>query len=247
MTNQQGCPIFAPEESYTIMKAIFFSTILASIVCYSCQSQSQPAAIPVDEFEKSIAQPNIQLLDVRTAGEYQSGHLANALQADWNNQSQFQERTKGLDKSKPVYTYCLSGARSKAATEWLRANGYTAYTMTGGINAWKIAGKPVEGAKQVAQINMAEYLAKIPANKTVLVDFGAVWCPPCKKMAPLLDSLEKTDGSKFVLVKIDGGDQTAICKQLNIDGFPTFIIYKNGKETWRKTGLTEAKEFIAQF
>lgn len=241
-----GCIIFGPQK-HTHMKPVIVTLLLAITSCYSCHSQTAPAAIPVDEFEKSITQPNIQLLDVRTAGEYQSGHLANALQADWNNQSQFQERTKALDKSKPVYTYCLSGARSKAATEWLRANGYTAYTMTGGINAWKIAGKPVEGAKPVAQISMADYLAKIPANKTVLVDFGAVWCPPCKKMAPVLDSLEKTDGHRFVLVKIDGGDQTSICKELNIDAFPTFIVYKNGKEVWRKTGLTDAKEFVAQF
>ncbi len=94
---------------------------------------------------------------------------------------------------------------------------------------------------------MQEYLAQIPKDKTVLVDFSAVWCAPCKKMAPVLDSLVAKHGDKFVVVKIDGGDQTNICKELNVDGFPTFIIYKQGKEVWRKQGLTEKKEFLQYF
>ena len=209
------------------------------------QAQSPNLAVP--EFEKAIAEKNIQVLDVRTPGEYQSGHLSNALQANWNDEKEFRERVKALDKTKPVYTYCLSGGRSGAAITWLKENGFTAYNLTGGINAWKMAGKPVEMAKTVKQISMAEYLAMIPANKTVLVDIGAVWCPPCKKMAPVLDSLVKTNGQQFVLVKIDGGDQTSICKELNATAFPTFIIYKNGKETWRAQGLVEAKELVSKF
>jgi rhodanese-related sulfurtransferase len=213
----------------------------------ACNSNAQQTNLSVAEFEKAIAQSNIQLLDVRTPGEYQSGHLNNAFLADWNNEKEFQLRAKALDKSKPVYTYCLSGARSNAATEWLRQNGFTAYNLTGGINAWKRADKPVAQAVAVKQITMQEYLAQIPKDKIVLVDFSAVWCAPCKKMAPVLDSLVAKHGDKFVLVKIDGGDQTNICKELNVEGFPTFMIYKQGKEVWRKQGLTEMKEFTQYF
>ena len=223
----------------------FFVACCATVLI-ACSSQAQPSNLSVTEFEKAIAQSNIQLLDVRTPGEYQSGHLANALQANWNDEAQFQERAKALDKSKPVYTYCLSGARSNAATTWLRSKGFTAYNLSGGINAWKIAGKPVEMAKQVKQISMDEYMAQIPANKTVLVDIGAVWCPPCKKMGPVVDSLATAYADHFVLVKIDGGDQTNICAALKIEAFPTFIVYKNGKETWRKQGLVEAKELMSK-
>lgn len=66
-------------------------------------------------------------------------------------------------------------------------------------------------------------------------------------MAPVLDSLVAKHGDKFVLVKIDGGDQTNICKELNFDGFPTFIIYKQGKEVWRKQGLTDKTAFLQYF
>lgn len=229
------------------MKTVY-SILIACCVTglMACSSQAQTSNLSVIEFEKAIAQSNIQLLDVRTPGEYQSGHLSNALQANWNDEAQFKDRAKSLDKNKPVYTYCLSGARSNAATTWLRSNGFTAYNLTGGINAWKIAGKPVEMAKQVKQISMEEYMAQIPASKTVLVDIGAAWCPPCKKMGPVVDSLAAAHASQFALVKVDGGEQTNICAALKVDAFPTFIVYKNGKETWRKQGLVEAKELLSK-
>ena len=72
----------------------------------SCNSNAQQTSLSVQEFEKAITNGNIQLLDVRTPGEYQTGHLSNALLADWNNESEFHLRAKALDKNKPVYTYC---------------------------------------------------------------------------------------------------------------------------------------------
>ncbi|MES1181325.1 MAG: rhodanese-like domain-containing protein, partial [Flavobacterium sp.] len=206
-------------NSTSVMKQKTFLTILINFLFFAISCNAQQTNLSVDEFEKAISQKNIQLLDVRTPGEYQSGHLKNTLQADWNNPAEFKERVKALDKSKPVYTYCLSGARSNAATKWLIQNGFTAYNLQGGITAWKSAGKPVEGLTLVKQISMNEYLEKIPQDKTVLVDFSAVWCPPCKAMAPVIDSLEQQCGNKFVLVKIDGGAQTGICEELNVEAF----------------------------
>jgi rhodanese-related sulfurtransferase len=213
----------------------------------ACSSNAQQTNLSVDEFQKAIAQTNIQLVDVRTQVEYRSGHLSHAMLADWNDEREFKSRVESLDKNKPVYTYCLSGARSNAATLWLRQNGFIAFNLTGGISAWKRADKPVEQATAVKQISMKQYLSQVPKDKTVLVDFGAVWCPPCKKMVPVMDSLVKKYGSRFVLVKVDGGEQTDICNELKVEAFPTFIIYKNGKEAWRKQGLTEIKEFAANF
>lgn len=229
------------------MKKNIFLFICYFILLSACNSNAQQTNLSVQEFEKVIAKNNVQLLDVRTPGEYQSGHLSNAFLADWNNENEFKERAKAFDKNKPVYTYCLSGARSGAATDWLRQNGFTAYNLSGGINAWKKADKPIEQAIAVKQITMQEYLAQVPTDKTVLVDFTAVWCAPCKKMAPVLDSLLALHGDKFILVKIDGGDQTDICKELNVDGFPTFVIYKQGKEVWRKQGLTDMRDFLQHF
>ncbi len=220
------------------MKKIFSLSLLFGInllVLTSCTSSAQNTNIDVMEFEKAISQPNVQLLDVRTAEEFASGHIKNALQADWNNDSQFEERVKALDKSKPLYVYCLSGGRSKSAMQWLMDNGFTnVYNLNGGIGAWDRAGKEIEGEQKVAAISWQKYLAMIPTDKSVLVDVGATWCPPCKKMNPVIDSLIAL---KKTVVKIDGGTQPELCNKLKIDAFPVFIIYKNGKETKRLQGV----------
>jgi thioredoxin len=101
--------------------------------------------------------------------------------------------------------------------------------------------------KSVTQISLDEYKAQIPEDKTVLVDISAVWCPPCKTMAPIVDSLANVYANRLVLVKINGGDQTDICGKLGVSGFPTFIVYKNGKEVLRKEGLVDAKEMSSWF
>lgn len=226
-------------------KNLCLSALISVAVFSSCNSQTS-TNVDVANFEQAIAKGNIQLLDVRTPGEYQSGHLSNALLANWNDEAEFKKRIEALDKSKSIYTYCLSGVRSAAATQWLRQQGFTAYNLSGGINAWKKAGKPLEQATAVKQITKVEYEAMIPTDKTVLIDISAVWCPPCKVMAPIVDSLAKANADKMVLLKIDGGDQTELCKILNVNAFPTLIIYKQGKIVWQKEGIVSATEIAKQ-
>lgn len=101
----------------------------------TCNSQAQQSCLSVSEFENGIVKNNIQLLDVRTPGEYQSGHLSNAFLADWSDETEFQKLVNALDKTKPVFTYCFSGAISGLAMEWLKQSGFTTYNLTGGIIA----------------------------------------------------------------------------------------------------------------
>lgn len=67
-----------------------FNKSLLLLICWismitACNSIAQKTNLSVADFEKDIAQKNIQLLDVRTPEEYQSGHLKNAMLADWTN------------------------------------------------------------------------------------------------------------------------------------------------------------------
>ena len=223
--------------------------VLALLFIFSsCQSQSDPnSKVNAEEFEKGLSAPNVQILDVRTAAEFSSGHIKNALQANWVNQQEFTERVRYIDKDKPVYIYCLVGSRSTGAANWLRENGYGhVVELQGGINAWKRANKPVEGGSNQQQMSIADYRTMIPADKIVLVDFGAAWCPPCVKMNPVLDDLQKDASLQFQLIKVDAGIHTDVMKALNIEPIPFFIIYKNGKEVWRKQGIVSKEEFIAQ-
>ncbi|MFZ1530066.1 MAG: thioredoxin domain-containing protein [Ferruginibacter sp.] len=220
--------------------------IVALAVCLliiSCQAQNNPSTLPANDFEKAINNPNVQVLDVRTAAEYNSGHLKKSLQADWYNQQQFKERTNSMDKSKPVYVYCLTGIRSAAAVKQLKQNGFNnVQDLKDGLTAWKLAKKPVEGAAKVKQITLAEYNAQVNSTKPVLVDFGAEWCPPCKKMEPVIAQLKNEAADKYKVVNVDGATQIDIQKQLKIEAFPVFIVYKNGKEVWRKQGIVTLEE-----
>ena len=221
----------------------FLSAFLFMITACSLNGQ-QANAINPDAFLKAMSAGNIQVLDVRTADEYKSGHINNALQANWLDKNEFNDRTSHLDKNKTVYIYCLSGGRSGAAAEVLRTKGYNVINLEGGINAWKRESKPLVGVDPNAkQTTMTSYEGQVRSTNIVLVDFGAEWCPPCKKMEPVLDAFMKQNNKKLTLVKMDGGIETALMKSLKVEALPTFILYKNGKEVKRKQGLVTQEEF----
>ncbi len=208
---------------------------------------AQENVLNTEDFEKRALADSVQLLDVRTAGEFNSGHLSHALQADWTNKAQFSDRIQYVDKNKTVYVYCLGGSRSAAAAAWMRQNGFQrVYELKGGINAWKAAGKPVEGVATEKEISLAEFEAGIPKKGVALVDVGAAWCPPCVAMKPVISSLQNDEHLHFQLINIDAGSQTSLMKALQVEPIPTFIIYKNGKETWRKSGVIPREEIEAQ-
>jgi rhodanese-related sulfurtransferase len=88
----------------------------------ACNSNAQN--VDVNVFEQKIKAGGVQVLDVRTAGEYNGGHLKNVLQADWTDKAQFAERTKYLDKNKTLLVYCAGGGRSGQAAVWLKEQGF---------------------------------------------------------------------------------------------------------------------------
>lgn len=230
-----------------IFSKILIATCLHFILL-SCHAQ-KGKDLTVGEFEKGISnKDSIQLLDVRTPGEYNSGHINNAMLADWKNESEFDRRITFIDKEKPVYIYCLGGSRSAEAAAKMRSIGYQqVYELKGGINAWKAENKTVEGKTNEKQMTVDELNLAINASKFVLVDFGAVWCPPCKKMEPVLLSLQNDPANKFTLVKVDGGKDEAILKKYAVTQLPVFIVFKDGKQVWRKDGIVGEKEIADLF
>ncbi|OYW80521.1 MAG: hypothetical protein B7Z27_03655 [Sphingobacteriia bacterium 32-37-4] len=235
------------------MKLPLFSIALFFLVlaCDSAPSESSVSSmegeaiaqtggsISVAAFEQKMKTPGIQILDVRTAGEYQGGHFNNALQANWLDEKEFAERVQHIDKTKPVLVYCASGVRSEEAMNWMKQNGFADVSnLRGGVSAWRIEGKPLASKASREEMSMAAFTASTKTG-TVLVDIGAEWCPPCVKMEPILQQLEKEKGTVFRLLRVDGGIDIEVMKQLRSEGLPTFIVYKNGKETWRKQGIVD--------
>lgn len=194
--------------------------------------------VGVKEFEAGIARPGVQVFDVRTTGEFNSGHLHQAMQADYTNKEQFKERVQYLNKQQPVYVYCLSGGRSAAAAVWMRENGFREVVeLEGGINAWKQAGKPLEGVTAPGkQLSVTDFQHAVKTGWK-LVDVGAAWCPPCRQMEPVLQAFLQQQPS-VKLVKVDGGKDQEVMQAIGAKGLPTFILYKDGKEVWRQQGVT---------
>lgn len=113
--------------------------IMLTILLNACTAQNQ---VQVNEFEKFLQQPNVVLIDVRTAREFESGHLEKAINIDIYD-NQFKEKVLKTDKNKTILVYCRSGNRSAQAASFLRANGYKVVDLAGGIGAWAASGKKI--------------------------------------------------------------------------------------------------------
>ena len=211
------------------------------------QKMAMDLTVDAAKFSKAIAVQGAQILDVRTAGEYQSGHIANALQANWLDPKEFKNRTQHLDKSKTVYIYCQSGGRSASAQTVLLQEGYQVVNLEGGISNWRMQQLPIEGGGTKLQMRVADFDKVVHANQYVLVEIGALWCPPCRKMQPVMDTLKQTPPKPFYFLAVDGGQDMDVMKSVNADDLPTFILYKNGVEVWRKVGVAPKEDFVKAF
>ena len=76
----------------------------------------------------------------------------------------------------------------------------------------------------------------LAADRTVIVDFWATWCPPCRALAPRLEALaeERTD---IVVGKLDVDDHPAIAERYGIQSIPTVLVFQDGKLASRNIGL----------
>jgi len=187
-----------------------------------------------------------QLIDVRTSDEFVQGHIEGAINADVNLPS-FGEEISKLDKNKAVFVYCLSGGRSLSAAQQLKELGFKeVINLEGGIVAWNAARLPLTQSSasqpQSKGMTLAEYQSLVKGKKSVIVDFNAVWCGPCKQLAPILEEFVKQQNGKVELIKIDVDQNQELAEALKIEAIPYVERYENGNLTWKKLGLFPARE-----
>ena len=124
------------------MKKIF-ACLLATCGLSTACGQANYENADVKGFAELINDPYVVVLDVRTAEEFNEGHLEGAMNIDQAKSDFIKKAKESLTTDKTIAVYCRSGRRSASAAGRLAAEGYKVVNMKGGILAWKEAQMPV--------------------------------------------------------------------------------------------------------
>ncbi len=225
------------------MRNILF-LMIPTLLFVSCSNAQNPAKVDLTatEFAKELASiKDVQVIDVRTPEEFEKGHVKNAININLRDEN-FSKKIDSLDKEKPAFVYCLSGGRSSAAAEQMISRGFIdVRQMQGGMMQWRAKNLPevMENSIVDKGITLTQYQKMINSDKTVLVDFYADWCIPCKKMKPYLDKISAEMKDSLTLIRIDADANKELMKALNVEGLPVLKLYKKNMLTWDSEGLAE--------
>ena len=84
----------------------------------------------------------------------------------------------------------------------------------------------------------------IKSEKLVLIDFSAIWCGPCKTLAPILKQVKDSLRDRITILKIDVDKNQQLASKYQVRGVPTMILFQNGKQLWRQSGVLSKEEII---
>lgn len=92
--------------------------------------------------------------------------------------------------------------------------------------------------------NMSNFDTIIESDKPVLIDFFATWCGPCKMLGPILKEVKDNLGDRVSILKIDVDKNQQIASKYQVRGVPTMILFQNGKQLWRQSGVLTKEQII---
>ena len=85
----------------------------------------------------------------------------------------------------------------------------------------------------------------INSDQTVLVDFFATWCGPCKLLASILKQVKDELGDSIKIIKVDVDKNQPLAAKYQVRGVPTLLLFKNGKQLWRQSGVLQKNELVS--
>ena len=84
----------------------------------------------------------------------------------------------------------------------------------------------------------------IKCEKTVLVDFYAEWCGPCKMLSPIIDEIAK-ENTDIKVVKVNVDEAQDLAMKYQVMSIPTLVVIKNGQQINKSVGLRDKEEIIS--
>ena len=84
----------------------------------------------------------------------------------------------------------------------------------------------------------------IKSNKTVIIDFYADWCGPCKMMSPIIDKIAEELGESIKVGKVNTDENMNLAEIYEIMSIPTIMIFKNGEVIKKFLGVTDKSKII---
>ena len=96
--------------------------------------------------------------------------------------------------------------------------------------------------KTITSENFEQEVLK--AEKTVLIDFWAEWCGPCRMLSPVVDQVAEEMGDQNIVGKVNVDEQPALAQKFNIMSIPTLLVFKNGSVVQTSVGVRPKQEIV---
>jgi thioredoxin 1 len=98
--------------------------------------------------------------------------------------------------------------------------------------------------KTITDTNFSDEVLK--SELPTLVDFWAVWCGPCKQIAPTIDALADEYKGKLAVGKVDVDREQIVAQQLRVTSIPALFLFKHGKVVWSFAGAAPRSKIEAE-